>query len=230
MRILIVEDEAKLAGVIRETLEADEEKYDVEVAFNGEAGFFLVQAKRFDLMILDVMLPGRDGFQILSTLRDRGVATPVLILTARDAIEDRVHGLDLGADDYLVKPFAFPELLARVRAIVRRQQPAAPGRFQVADLKLDPERRNAIRGEEVIELTPREFDLLEYLLLNKGHLVSREMLARDIWKETNRYTPIDNVIDPQITRLRRKIDGRFTKKLLHTVRGVGFVIRDEDES
>ena len=216
-----------MAEALREGLEADD--YSVRVAHTGEEGFYLVQAQPFDLVILDVMLPGHDGFEILSTLRMRGVKTPVLLLTSRDAIEDRVRGLDSGADDYLVKPFAFPELLARARALLRRGKSDAGQRFRVADLEMDIAQRSVIRAGQPIELTAREFELLEYLFANKGRVVSREMLARDIWKETARQTPLDNVIDAQIVRLRRKLDGQFDRKLLHTVRGVGFVLREEDE-
>jgi DNA-binding response OmpR family regulator len=200
------------------------------VAHTGEEGFYLIQAQSFDLVILDVMLPGHDGFEILATLRRRGVKTPVLLLTSRDAIEDRVRGLDTGADDYLVKPFAFPELLARARVLLRRGKKELSPRFKLADLEMDVAQRVVTRNGQPIELSAREFDLLEYLFDNKGRVVSREMLARDIWKETSRQTPLDNVIDAQIVRLRRKLDGQFDRKLLHTVRGVGFVLREEDES
>ncbi len=185
-RILVVEDEAKVARAIREGLER--EKYEVVVAPTGEEGFFLVNAEEFDLVILDLMLPGRDGLQVLSTLRKRGLQTPVLILTARDAIEDRVRGLDSGADDYLVKPFAFPELLARVRARLRRGRADQAPHLRLADLEMDVVTRKARRGGLYLELTAREFELLEYLLRHKEQVVSREMLARDVWKETARAT------------------------------------------
>jgi two-component system, OmpR family, copper resistance phosphate regulon response regulator CusR len=227
VQILVVEDEQKMAQAIREGLEAD--GYSVRVAHTGEEGFYLLNAQPFDLAILDVMLPGHDGFEILSTIRRRGIKTPVLLLTSRDAIEDRVRGLDIGADDYLVKPFAFPELLARIRALLRRGNPSLDERFKLADLEMDHPRRLVTRAGQPIELTPREFELLEYLFVNCGRVVSREMLARDIWKETARQTPLDNVIDAQMLRLRKKIDGQFEPKLLHTVRGVGFVLREGDE-
>jgi two-component system copper resistance phosphate regulon response regulator CusR len=227
LNILVVEDEQKMANALREGLEADD--YSVRVAHTGEEGFYLVQAQPFDLVILDVMLPGHDGFEILATLRKRGIKTPVLLLTSRDTVEDRVRGLDTGADDYLVKPFAFPELLARTRALLRRGISDASPRFKLADLELDVAQRSAARGGQSLDLTAREFDLLAYLFENRGRVVSREMLARDIWRETSRQTPLDNVIDAQIVRLRRKLDGQFVVKLLHTVRGVGFVLREESE-
>jgi DNA-binding response OmpR family regulator len=227
VNILVVEDEQKMAKALREGLEADD--YSVRVAHTGEEGFYLVQAQPFDLVILDVMLPGHDGFEILATLRRRGVKTPVLLLTSRDAVEDRVRGLDAGADDYLVKPFAFPELLARTRALLRRGIVDTGQRFKLADLEMDVAQRLAFRGGQSLDLTAREFDLLEYLFENRGRVVSREMLARDIWRETSRQTPLDNVIDAQIVRLRRKVDGQFAPRLLHTVRGVGFVLREEGD-
>jgi len=214
-----------MAKALQEGLEADD--YAVSVAHSGEEGFYLAQSSIFDMMILDVMLPGRDGFEILATLRQRGMTTPVLLLTSKDTLEDRVRGLDLGADDYLVKPFAFPELLARMRALLRRGKIEVAMRLKVADLEMNVALRSVTRGGELLELTAREFDLLEYLLINRDRVVSREMLAREIWKEVSRQTPLDNVIDAQMVRLRRKIDGQFEKKLLHTVRGVGFILREE---
>src|SRR4051812_2773582 len=191
MRVLIVEDERKLAQVLSSALQA--EHYDVVVAATGEDGFFRANAEAFDLVVLDLMLPGRSGLEILQTLRQRRIETPVLILTARDGVDDRVLGLDLGADDYLVKPFALPELLARIRALMRRGRPADVLRLKAADLELDLVARRVLRRERTLELTSREFDLLEYLLRHQGHLVSREMLARDVWKEPRRAAPLDNV-------------------------------------
>lgn len=225
MRILVVEDEAKVARALQEGLEREE--YDVVVARTGEEGFFLVSAEEFDLVILDLMLPGRDGLQVLSTLRKRGLVTPVLILTARDAIEDRVQGLDGGADDYLVKPFAFPELSARIRALLRRGRTDQPVRLKLADLEMDLVARKVKRGNKDVELTVREFELLEYFLRHKEQVVSREMLAREVWKEPSRATPLDNVIDVHMARLRRKLDEPFDRKLIHTIRGVGYVLREE---
>jgi two-component system, OmpR family, copper resistance phosphate regulon response regulator CusR len=173
-----------------------------------------------------LMLPGRNGLEILQALRQRRIQTPVLILTARDGVEDRVLGLDLGADDYLVKPFALPELLARIRALLRRGRPSDVLRLKAADLELDLVTRRATRGDRPLDLTVREFELLEYLLRQQGHLVSREMLAREVWKEPRRATPLDNVIDVQMTRLRRKVDSDASPRLIHTVRGVGFVLKE----
>jgi two-component system copper resistance phosphate regulon response regulator CusR len=224
VRVLVVEDERKLAQVLSSALQA--EHYDVVVAVTGEDGFYRANAELFDLVVLDLMLPGRSGLEILQTLRQRHVETPVLILTARDGIDDRVLGLDLGADDYLVKPFALPELLARIRALLRRGRPSEVFRLKAADLEVDLVARRVVRGDRAIELTGREFDLLEYLLRHQGHLVSREMLARDVWKEPRRATPLDNVIDVQMTRLRRKVDLEGAPRLIHTVRGVGFVLRE----
>jgi DNA-binding response OmpR family regulator len=224
VRVLIVEDEHKLAQVVSSALQA--EHYDAVVAATGEDGLARANRERFDLVVLDLMLPGRSGLEILRTLRERRVETPVLILTARDGVEDRVLGLDLGADDYLVKPFALPELLARIRALLRRGRPADVVRLKVADLEVDVVARRVVRGERPVELTSREFELLEYLMRHHGHLVSREMLARDVWKEPRRATPLDNVIDVQIARLRRKVDADGAARLIHTVRGVGFVVRE----
>jgi len=224
MRILVVEDEAKVARALKEGLEG--EHYDVVVAKTGEEGFFRVNAEMFDLLVLDLMLPGRDGIEILTTLRKGGVQTPVLILTAKDAVEDRVLGLDSGADDYLVKPFAFPELLARIRALLRRGRIDQVLRFKAGDLEMDLVTRKVTRGNQTLDLTAREFELLEYLLRHQNHLVSREMLARDVWKEPSRATPLDNVIDVHITRLRKKVDQDFPIKLIHTVRGVGFILHE----
>jgi two-component system copper resistance phosphate regulon response regulator CusR len=228
VQLLVVEDEQKMAQALRDGLEAD--GYSVRVAYTGEEGFYLIQAQLFDLAILDIMLPGHDGFEILTTLRRRGIKTPVLLLTSRDTVEDRVRGLDAGADDYLMKPFAFPELLARVRVLLRRGKPDVGDWLKLADLEMHLSERVVMRGGQKVELTAREFELLEYLFANCGHVVSREMLARDIWKETARQTPLDNVIDAQMVRLRRKIDGQSVCKLLHTVRGVGFILREGDDS
>jgi len=224
MHVLIVEDEAKVAQALEEGLER--EGYEVTVARTGEEGYYLLDARSFDLVVLDLMLPGRSGLEILGTIRARDRGIPVLILTARDTVQDRVVGLDTGADDYLVKPFAFPELAARIRALLRRGRAEPVSRLRVSDLELDVSARRVTRGGRGLELTAREFELLEYLLRNRGRVVSREMLAREVWKETDRATPLDNVIDVHIARLRRKIDDGFESKLIHTVRGVGYIVKD----
>lgn len=226
MRILVVEDEPKVAKAIQEGLEG--ESYAVSLAQTGEDGFFLANSERFDLVVLDVMLPGRNGVEVLSAMRKRGIETPVILLTAKDAVEDRVRGLDSGADDYLVKPFAFPELSARIRALLRRGKQEAPLTLQLEDLKMDVASRTVKRGNQELDLTTREYELLEYLLRHQGQVVSREMLAREVWKETVRHSPLDNLIDVHMVRIRRKVDEGFPTKLVHTVRGVGFVLKAEE--
>ncbi len=225
MRILIVEDEQKLAAAVKQGLEA--EQHTVNIAPTGEEGFFLAQTQPFDLLIFDIMLPGRDGVEIVGNLRRLGHRTPILLLTSKDGIDDRVQGLDAGADDYLGKPFAFSELQARVRALGRRSLPEPAATLKMADLELDRVRHIAMRANRVLELTAREFELLEYLIQHVDQVVSREMLAREVWKESARHTPIDNLIDVHIARLRRKMDDPWPKKLLQTVRGVGFVLRSD---
>ncbi len=225
MRLLIVEDDRKTSGALRAGLAS--EGFSTATAHTGEEGFFLLNSEEFDLVILDWMLPGREGIEILKTLRGRGTKTPVLLLTARDAVEDRVLGLESGADDYLVKPFAFAELVARIHSLLRRTGPAEPLRKSLADLVMDLEAQRVWRAAKTIELTPREFNLLAYLLRQPGQVVTRERLAREVWAETNRVTPLDNVIDVHIAHLRKKLDDGHAVKLLHTVRGVGFVLREE---
>lgn len=225
MRILIVEDEPKVGEALQAGLE--HEGYSVAWATTGEEGYFLAGSQRFDVVVLDLMLPGRDGLEVLEALRRSNGQTPVILLTARDAVEDRVRGLDAGADDYLVKPFAFAELLARIRSVLRRGRTDQVLRMRADDLEMDLLTRRATRAGEPLSLTAREYELLEYLLRNQGHVVSRDMLARDVWKEADRATPLDNVIDVHVNRLRKKIDEPFGRKLLHTVRGVGFVLRAE---
>ena len=224
MRILVVEDEQKVANALREGLQG--ERYNVLVERTGEGAFFRITTEQFDAILLDLTLPGRDGLEIPEAVRERGIKTPVLVLTARDTLQDRVVGLDTGADDYLVKPFAFAELLARLRALVRRGRAAETPRLVAGDLDVHLITREVTRGGRRVDLTVREFELLEYLLRHQGQVVSRETLARDVWKETARTTPLDNVIDVHIARLRRKVDADRAAKLIHTVRGVGFVLRE----
>ncbi|QQC64314.1 response regulator transcription factor [Paraburkholderia ginsengisoli] len=223
MRILLVEDEKKLAHAIQEHLESA--GYEVRVAGTGEDGFFLMSTTPFDLVVLDLMLPGRDGIEILSTLRARNATTPVIIITARDAVEDRVHGLDTGADDYLVKPFALPELLARIRALLRRGISETKLKLEYAGLEMNLVTREVTRDGCSIDLTFKEFEILEYLLRHCGSTVTRAMIVSDIWQEVARAAPLDNVIDVHMARLRKKVDAGFEQPLVHTIRGVGFILR-----
>jgi two-component system copper resistance phosphate regulon response regulator CusR len=225
MRLLIVEDDEKTARALASGLERG--GFSTTLAHTGEEGFFLLNAETFDLVVLDWMLPGRSGIEILRTLRSRGNKTPVLLLTARDAVDDRVLGLESGADDYLVKPFAFAELVARIRTLLRRSGPNEPLKKTIGDLVVDLESRRAWRKDKLVELTPREFDLLAFLLRQPGQVVTREMLAKEVWREPNRLTPLDNVIDVHVAHLRRKVDEGHGTRLIHTIRGVGFVLREE---
>jgi len=222
MRVLVVEDERKVASFIRQGLQ--EEGYAVEVATDGDAALDRALASPpYDLVVLDVMLPRRDGFSVLKAMRDRGVDTPVLLLTARDQVADRVAGLDLGGDDYLTKPFAFDEFLARVRALLRRGGgPRAPV-LRLADLALDPATREVTRGGRRIGLTAREHALLECFLRSPGRVLSRAMLAERVWGLD--FDPESNIVDVYVGYLRRKIDGAGEPRLLHTVRGAGYVLR-----
>ena len=226
--ILLIEDDSKTARALQ--LGLCEDGYDVTVARTGEEGLLQLGAKAFDLVVLDWMLPARDGIEILKAMRARSAEPPVLLLTARDAIEDRVHGLDSGADDYLVKPFAFAELLARIRALLRRSGQEEPLRRRVGDLIVDTVTRRVTRGGQEIALTLREFDLLAYLMRHAGQVVTRQMLARDIWQEPNRVTPLDNVIDVHLAHLRKKLDEGRGFSLIQTVRGVGFMLKEERAS
>jgi len=225
MKLLIVEDDEKTAGALASGLR--EEGYDVSAASTGEEALAALAAASFDAVVLDWMLPGRDGIEVLTTIRARGMTVPVLMLTARDAVPDRVRGFETGADDYLVKPFAFAELVARIRSLLRRAPSAEPLRRRLGDLSLDLEMRVVRRGDRRIDLTAREFDLLAYLLRQPGQVVTREMIAKDVWRETKRATPLDNVIDVHVAHLRRKVDDGYETTLIQTVRGVGFVLREE---
>ena len=227
LQILVVEDEPKVAQALKTGLEA--EGYALTIATTGEEGFFLANTRQFDCVVLDLMLPGRSGLEILAAMRQRGLQAPVLVLTAKDAVEDRVVGLDAGADDYLVKPFAFPELVARLRALLRRGRMDQALKLKFSDVELDVALRRASRGGQVLHLTARELELLEYLLRNQGSIVSREMLARDVWKELGRLTSLDNVVEVHVGRLRRKLDDPFPVKLLHTVRGLGYALKESGQ-
>jgi two-component system copper resistance phosphate regulon response regulator CusR len=225
VKVLVIEDEAKTAQALRRGLAA--EGYEPVVARTGDEGLSQLNSQPFDLVVLDWMLPGRDGIEILKELQKRATRPRVLLLTARDAVEDRVLGLDSGADDYLVKPFAFAELLARMRALLRRATRDEALRRQVGDLVLDIQSRRAWRAGQELLLTPREFDLLACLMRYEGQVVTRHMLAQDVWREPNRATPLDNVIDVHLAHLRKKVDDGRRAKLLQTVRGVGFVLKEE---
>ncbi len=218
MRILLVEDNRRLSQSLKTALE--EGGYAVDTAWDGPEGEDYAQAIPYDLIILDVMLPKKDGYCVCRDLRQQGVRTPILMLTARDAVEDRVEGLDSGADDYLVKPFALAELNARLRALLRRDLPEKSATLQVADLVLDPARHTAARAGQPIELTGREFALLEYLMRNPNRLITREMIITHVWDAD--FVSGSNVIDVYIRRLRRKIDDPFDLKLLETIRGSGY--------
>lgn len=228
MKVLIVEDDEKTANALAAGLR--EEGYAVSAAGTGEAAHVALSAESFDVVVLDWMLPGRDGMEVLTTMRARGATIPVLVLTARDAVADRVHGFESGADDYLIKPFAFAELLARIRSLLRRAPAPEPLRRRLGDLSLDLELRAVRRGDRRIDLTAREFDLLAYLLRQPGQVVTREMIAKDVWRETKRATPLDNVIDVHVAHLRRKVDDGHDTTLIQTVRGVGFVLREEQRA
>jgi DNA-binding response OmpR family regulator len=224
LRILVVEDERKVASFIRQGL--SEEGHIVEVAADGAAAQELIlEGPPHDLIVLDLMLPGVDGFAILKAARQRRITTPVLVLTARDSVADKVRGLDLGADDYLTKPFAFEEFLARVRALLRRGAGAAGPVLRVADLSLDPATREVRRGARRVGLTAREHALLEYFLRNAGRVLTRPMLAEHVWGLD--FDPESNIVDVYVGYLRRKIDGPGEPRLLHTVRGAGYVLRSE---
>ena len=222
MRLLVVEDEHKVASFIKQGL--TEEGYAVDVADDGETGLAMALDRVHDLIILDIALPKRDGVRVLQAMRQDGVQTPVLLLTVRANIEDKVLGLDAGADDYLTKPFAFQELVARIRALLRRRADAELPVLRVADLVLDPARRTVVRNDAPIDLTPREFSLLDYFMRNPGRVLTRTMIAEHVWDYS--FDTTTNVIDVYVNYLRKKIDSDHTPKLLHTVRGVGYVLKE----
>jgi heavy metal response regulator len=221
VRILIVEDEKKVAGFIKKGLE--EETYAVDVAYDGEEGFHLAAMNEYDMIILDLMLPKMDGLEVLTQLRDKKVSTPILLLTAKDAVEDKVAGLNKGADDYLTKPFAFSELLARIRSLLRRGQVETQTELKVGDLCLDMVSHKVSREGEEIELTGKEYSLLEYFMRNEGKVLTRTMIAEHVWDYN--FDTFTNVIDVYVNHLRKKIDKKYPAKLLHTLRGVGYVMR-----
>ena len=223
MRLLVVEDEKKVASFIRKGLE--EEGYAVDLVSDGKTGLIMGLDGIHDLIILDINLPKMDGLSILRELRNKNVKTPVLLLTVRAAIEDKVIGLDTGADDYLTKPFAFQEFLARVRALLRRRADAESPLLQVADLTLDPATRLVSRGDQKIELTAKEFALLSYFMRNPGRVLTRTMIAEHVWDYD--FDPMTNVIDVYVNYLRKKIEAGGEEKLIHTVRGVGYVMKVE---
>jgi|HubBroStandDraft_5_1064220.scaffolds.fasta_scaffold31696_1 DNA-binding response OmpR family regulator len=224
-KILIIEDDRKMSAALVSGLEAA--GYEVVAASSAEEGFFLVHSLRPDLLLLDLTLPQRNGLDVLRQIRKEGMDLRVLILTSHNTVEDRVEGLKTGADDYLGKPFSFPELTARIDALLRRFLTPSPSSFVVVgDLSINTRNRTASRNGEELELTAREFDLLLYLAQNRGRTVSREMLAKDVWQENSRFTPLDNVIDVQMARLRKKLDDPFEVKLLQTIRGLGFSLRE----
>ena len=220
MKILIVEDEKKSASYLRKGLQ--EAGFVADVAENGEDGLHMALRGKYDLLLLDVMLPGRDGWQVLSEMRRRGLDLPVMFLTARDAVSDRVKGLELGADDYLTKPFAFSELIARLRTILRRGPIRQTDVLTIADLEMDTQRRRALRGGQRIDLTPKEFSLLLLLCRRSGEVLTRTYIAEEIWGMN--FDSETNVIDVHIRRLRMKVDDPFATPLIHTIRGVGYVL------
>jgi heavy metal response regulator len=223
VRILVIEDEPGVASFVEKGLR--EASFAVDVARNGIDGNHLAATEDYDLIVLDLMLPGRDGFSILRNLRERGVQTPIICLTARDSVDDRVKGLNLGADDYLSKPFSFSELLARIHALLRRGAKVAINPIVIADLTIDVLARSVHRAGKRIDLSPREYAFLEYLGRNAGQIVSRTMILEHVWDMTQ--DPLTNVVDVHINRLRKRVDHGFDKPLIHTIRGVGYVLRDD---
>jgi heavy metal response regulator len=223
MRILVIEDDAKIASFITKGLE--QAGFAVDHAADGEDGLFMATNESYDAAVIDIMLPGRDGLSIIAAMRQAKLATPVIILSAKHSVEDRVRGLQTGSDDYLVKPFTFAELLARVQALIRRSSRVTePNRLTVGELSVDLITREAVRSGQTIELQPREFSLLEYLMRHSGRVVSKTMILEHIWDY--HFDPQTNVVDVLVCRLRNKIDRDYEQKLIHTIRGVGYVIKD----
>jgi heavy metal response regulator len=224
MKILVVEDEKKVASFIKRGLE--EEKYEVDTALDGEEGLKMALDKQYDLIVLDWMLPKKDGLTVIKELRDKKTLTPVLMLTAKDSLEDIIAGLDSGSDDYLTKPFAFAELLARVRALLRRSEMDKGAELRFADLRLDPVTHKVWRKDKEIDLTAKEYGLLEYFMRNPNQVLTRTMIADHVWDYT--FDTFTNIIDVYVNYLRKKIDRDADKKLIHTVRGVGYIFKEED--
>lgn len=225
MKILVIEDEAKIADVLKRGLESA--GFAVDIAETGEAALEVLHGTTFDLIILDLVLPDIDGFELLKKLRNRRITSPVLILSARDAVNDRVKGLEAGADDYMVKPFAFVELMARVRALFRRGTPT-PEKLQVGDLALDCISRRVTRAGQLVELAPKEFAILEYMMRHQGRPLSRTMIVEHVWDLD--YDGLTNIVDVYIRHLRGKIDDRFPKKMIQTVRGVGYLLESTEKA
>ena len=225
MRVLIVEDEQRLSNTVKKGL--IEDGYAVDQAFDGEEGQYLAEAESYDVIVLDLMLPKIDGIQVCKNLRSKSIKTPIIMLTARSRLEEKVEGLDAGADDYLTKPFAFEELRSRLQAIIRRSHNQADSVLQIADLKVDPLKHEVVRSEKKIKLTPKEFAILDYLLRHKDELVSRTQIIEHVWDYN--YDNMSNIVDVFITTLRKKIDGGFSLKLIHTIHGVGYKISEAAE-
>jgi len=223
MRILVIEDEKKIASFIKRGL--TEQNYTVDVAADGEEGLYLAEINPYDLIVLDIMLPGKDGFTVCRTLRSKNINTPILMLTARDDLRDKIFGLDSGADDYLTKPFAFAEFLARVRVLLRRHGSVKSTTLRVADLELDQLTRQVKRAGKPIDLTPTEYALLEYLMLNQGQVVTRTMLSEHVWNQD--FDSFSNVINVYVNYVRKKVDADFDVKLIHSVRGAGYMLKED---
>lgn len=224
MRILVVEDDAKVAGFIKKGLV--EEQYAVDVFSNGDDGAFWAAENDYDLIILDIMLPGKDGLSICRELRAKGIVVPIIMLTAKDTVDDKITGLEVGADDYIGKPFAFGEFLARIRALLRRSQTYKEPLLRIADLEMNPATRIVTRGGQQIALTGKEYALLEYFLRNPGRVLSETRIVEHVWDMN--YDPRTNVVNVYIHHLRSKIDSGFENKLIHTIRGTGYVMKDSD--